>query len=264
MNVILKQIRCINQEKNDYPFSALNFDEISFTAPITFLTGANGSGKSTLLRVIKDIAGAIDIGHGGRTFNEDVVDQLEEAYRLVWSVKSKRGFYLQSEDFLNFIQHAKRDRLYYEEQLKEVAQKHDNKQSMGHILESGVHRGQLEQSRTIEKEIGEASHGQGYLGFFKSRLRSNALYLLDEPETPLSFENQLALLYMMKEAVQDGCQFIICTHSPVLLAYPQAEILYLDHGEVSTIPYNQHPIVTSLKNFLEDPERFMHYLLHDE
>lgn len=258
--MILRQIHTKKTLPNTYPYNTTHFTQLQFNSPVTFFTGDNGSGKSSLLRIIKELSNAIDIGQG-KKFDSSLKHHFESHYQLSWSQKSQRGFYLQSEDFLNYLLWAEREELYYEEQLKGVDERHEDKTRLEYKLEYGVHEGNRKRMNTVTKEIAHASHGEGYLKFFESRLRDNALYLLDEPETPLSFHSQLAFLEMMDKAIQRGCQFIICTHSPVLLAYPKAQIMYFDHT-ITEVPYNDHPLVTNLKNFLDAPERFMHYLLN--
>ena len=260
--MILRQIQTKQSLPDQYPYNSTHFSQLEFTSPVTFLTGDNGSGKSSFLRIIKELSNAIDIGQG-RKFDHNLKHQFESYYQLSWSQKSHRGFYLQSEDFLNYLLWAEREEHYYEEQLKEVDERHEDKTRLEYKLEYGVHEGNRKRMNTVTKEIAHASHGEGYLKFFESRLKDNALYLLDEPETPLSFHSQLAFLEMMDKAIKRGCQFIVCTHSPVLLAYPDAQILYFDHT-ITEVTYNDHPLVTNLKNFLDAPERFMHYLLNDD
>lgn len=260
--MILKSIQIKKTLPNQYPYNTSSFETLNFTAPVTFFTGDNGSGKSSLLRTIKELSNAIDIGQG-KIFDTDLKHQFESYYRLSWSAKTQRGFYLQSEDFLNYLLWAERELVYYEEELKGVDERHENKTTLEYQLEYGVHDANRKRMDTITRDIAHASHGEGYLAFFESRLKDNALYLLDEPETPLSFHSQLALLELMDRAIKKGCQFIVCTHSPVLLAYPKAQIFYFDQT-IEKTNYQDHPLVSNLKNFLEAPERFMHYLLNQD
>lgn len=103
------------------------------------------------------------------------------------------------------------------------------------------------------------SHGQSFLALFKSRLVPNSLYLLDEPETPLSPQNQLTLLHMINEQIRQGSQFIIASHSPVLTAYPEADIYKIEEEKVSKINYEEIENVAFMKYFMADPKRFMYY-----
>jgi len=103
------------------------------------------------------------------------------------------------------------------------------------------------------------SHGQSFLALFKSRLSPNSLYLLDEPETPLSPQNQLTLLYMIDEQIRQGSQFIIASHSPILTAYPSADIYNISSSKIKLVEYEEIENVDFMKNFMADPKRYMHY-----
>jgi predicted ATPase len=104
------------------------------------------------------------------------------------------------------------------------------------------------------------SHGQSFLRLFESRFVPGGLYLLDEPEAPLSPHSQLALLAMLGEMVARDAQFVVATHSPILLAFPGARIYSFDDGPVRTVPYEELPHVTVTRDFLQAPERFLRHL----
>ena len=94
------------------------------------------------------------------------------------------------------------------------------------------------------------SHGQGFLEFFRSRLLPGGLYLMDEPEAALSYVNQLALIYLIQDAVRDGSQFILATHSPILAAIPEAAILEMEEGNLTPRAYEELGLVRFLQHFL--------------
>jgi predicted ATPase len=104
------------------------------------------------------------------------------------------------------------------------------------------------------------SHGESFLDLFEARLDSSGLYLLDEPETPLSPRRQLALLAMMLDAVRGRAQFIVATHSPILLAFPGARIYSFDEPPVHLVRYEDLEHVTLTRDFLAAPERFLKHL----
>ena len=113
-------------------------------------------------------------------------------------------------------------------------------------------------------ELGEQSHGEGYIDFFGSRLQSNGLYLMDEPEGALSYYNQFVLMNMIADAVQRDCQFILSTHSPVLLAYPQATLYAFDNGLLTETSFRALENISFLRDFLADPQRYLRRLGTDE
>lgn len=99
---------------------------------------------------------------------------------------------------------------------------------------------------------------------FESRLSPNSLYILDEPETPLSPQNQLTLLTLIDEQLKQGSQFIIASHSPILMAHPKACIYDMTQDAIQQIVYDDVENVAFMKHFMSDPQRFMYYALEDE
>lgn len=258
MKPILRSIKKKNHSSSSYPIGVHQFDELHFSAPVTILTGANGSGKSTFLRILKEFSDLPDIGKG-IVFTEKEKNRIFDSYTVSYSVKSKKGFYLQSEDFLSYIHWNEQERHYHENALEEIEHEYEDHSLLSYQLRRSPHVNSLHGLKDFDRELNEMSHGEGYLEYFSSRLRPNALYLLDEPETPLSFDSQLALMLMIQEAVKKGCQFIICTHSPVIMAYPNAQLYYFSET-IEEVDFKHHPEVNNLKNFLNDPDRFMHHL----
>lgn len=252
---MLNEIRKHNNI-NRYPFNVIHFDRLDLSAPVIFFTGANGCGKSTLLKVIASLTSSIDLGKGSKDTHD-----YTSGFTLAWSLKLKRGYYFQSEDFYTYLQWAKEEVGVNQQMLDDAEARYTNKSSLGYLLETGVHIHNTKAMDNIIENYLDVSHGEGYITFFADRLRSKTLYLLDEPETPLSFQNQLTLLSLIDEYVKQGSQFIICSHSPILLAYPNAQIYFFENDEISIVDYKNHPLVKDYQLFLDNPERFMHYLL---
>jgi predicted ATPase len=114
--------------------------------------------------------------------------------------------------------------------------------------------------RRYGANLDENSHGQSFLKLFQARFVPDGLYLLDEPEAPLSPQSQLALLMMMGEMVAKGGQFIVATHSPILLAFPGARIYSFDDGAIRAVEYESLDHVTLTRDFLNAPERYLRHL----
>ena len=110
----------------------------------------------------------------------------------------------------------------------------------------------------------EQSHGESFLSLILNRFRGDGLYILDEPEAALSLRGNLALMRRMHDLVSDGSQFIISTHSPILLGYPGARIYVLDEQGISRTTYEETEQYELTRSFLEDRERFLHYLFSDD
>ena len=248
---------------DDYPFSIplfRKFKTLEFRRPVTFFVGENGSGKSTLLEAIAAGVGSPAIGGEdvGRDRTLAHARRFSERLKFVWQKKTGRGFFLRAEDFFNFARRVNR----MSEELEEMAAEYEQKlKGRARELAQGVVLGQR---RALAERYGEdadaRSHGESFLRLFRERFVPNGLYLLDEPEAPLSPQRQLALLSMLKEMVEEDAQFIIATHSPILMAFPQAAILSFDNSQIKEIAYAETEHVSLTKAFLNNPETFLRRL----
>ncbi|GAA1864721.1 AAA family ATPase [Pseudonocardia ailaonensis] len=200
---------------------------------VTFLVGENGSGKSTLVEAVATAAGFNAEG-GSRNFRfatRASESALGEALTLVRAPGKERStFFLRAETFYN------------------VATEIEN---LG--IELDAYGGVSPHER---------SHGQSFLDLLTHRFHPRGLYLLDEPEAALSTQGQLAALARIDELTRAGSQFLIATHSPILLALPGARILEIDDGGgLHTVPYDDALPVRAYRGFLADPERMLRNLL---
>lgn len=255
-------------ESGVYPFAipvVQNLDEISFRSPVTFFVGENGSGKSTILEAIGAAAGSITIG--GDDIRTDATlghaRQLANHLTLVWQQKTRRGFFMRSEDFFNYALRTRRTVDELEELAEGYAKERESGEgrSFGLSLAEGAARSQRQAlvSRYGE-DLNARSHGESFFQVFQSRFVPGGLYLLDEPDTALSPQRQLALLAMLKEMVAQQAQFVIATHAPILLAYPGATILSFDDGRIAETPYDEVRNVLLTRSFLADPELYLRRL----
>ncbi len=251
------------KKQSGFPFTlplVQNFGELELRSPVAFFVGENGSGKSTL---IESLAAAINLPTvGGEDIARDKslsnARALGKQLKFGWQHKTHRGFFLRAEDFFNF---AKRLQTMQAE-FQQMADEFENEYT-GYAL--GLAKGAaLGQRQALIERYGENldanSHGESFLKLFQARFVPNGLYLLDEPEAPLSPQRQLALLSMMKEMVGAGAQFIIATHSPILMAYPQAQIFSLDSHPVCETAYDEVEHVSLTRRFLNNPNLFLRHL----
>ncbi len=169
-----------------------------------------------------------------------------------------RGFFFRSEDFFGFTKKVIHDQ---HEMSKLEQQFSEELTGYGRMLATGMARGQR---KALEQSYGEdpdaKSHGESFMEFFKERMVPGGIYLMDEPETPLSPLRILSLISMMKEMVEQGCQFIIATHSPMLMAFPDSRILNFDSCPVAEVDYDDVEHVTLTRSFLKDPQAFLRRL----
>lgn len=245
MVMFLKKVMILRNEpdiEEQYPFTIptiKNLTELEFKHNVTFLVGENGTGKSTLLEGIADNCGFNTAG--GNKNNLYEVDAAKSALgkylRLSWMPKVTNGFFLRAESFYQFASHI-------DEQAREFPV----------VLDS--YGG---------KSLHEQSHGESFMSLFLNRFNGRAIYLLDEPEAALSPQRQLAFLRVMHDLVtEEDCQFIIATHSPIILGYPEASILSFDDGKIEGVEYEMTAHYQLTKYFLDHREKFLKELLEDE
>jgi len=249
---------------DSFPFSipvVKKFRELKFTSPVTFLVGENGSGKSTLIEAMAAGVGSVVVGgedvRGDKTLGH--ARALAAQLKFVWQHRTHRGFFLRAEDFFNFAKRVNQTSAELEEMAEEFER--EGLKGYGLKLAQGAVRGQRSELISRYGEDADArSHGEGFLNLFQSRFVPGGLYLLDEPEAPLSPQRQLALLAMLKEMAAQDSQFVVATHSPILMALPGADILSFDHAPVRRVRYEDVEHVTLTRDFLNHPEAFLKHL----
>lgn len=249
-----------------FPFSVpaiQTLSEIAFTSPVTFLVGENGSGKSTLLEAIAYAARAITVG--SETIETDrtiaPVRQLANHLRLSWRIKTHKGFFLRAEDFFGFTRRLSQVQVELEQELQKVEEEYEGRSEYAKGLARMPYMGQLQALKEkYGRNLQTYSHGESFLQLFQSRFVPNGLYLLDEPEAPLSPTRQLTLISLMKQMVEQNCQFIIATHSPILMAFPQATILNFDSSPIQLVAYEKLEHVLITKTFLNNPQQYLQHL----
>ena len=216
----------------------LKMKELRFTSDVVFLVGENGTGKSTLLEAIA-VSMGFNAEGGTRNFRFSTVDthsELNEYITLVKGFHPRDGFFLRAESFYNAASYI---------------DKIDSEFSFGgFVIDSygGV-------------SLHEQSHGESFLALVKNRFGGNGIYLLDEPEAALSPSRQMTLMVLMNELVGKNSQFIIATHSPMLMTFPAAQVIELTEDDIRTVPYDQTGHFQLTKRFLNHPEKMLEVLL---
>lgn len=252
-------------EAPGFPFSVPAIRQLSglrFEKPVTFFVGENGSGKSTLLEGIATAVGLPTIGSQSARDDASLAAQrdLGARLRLAWTRRTHKGFFLRAEDFFGFTKYVARLRGELRERLREIDVEYAGRSAYARGLATGPVAASLaELEDRYGADLDANSHGESFLRLFRSRVVPGGLYLLDEPETPLSPQSQLALMAMLKEMVEDS-QFIIATHSPMLLAFPGAEIYTFDAPPLRRVEYEDLEHVRLTRDFLNAPEAFLRHL----
>jgi predicted ATPase len=187
--------------------------------------------------------------------------RLAYTMRLVWTRKTKRGFFLRSEDFFGYAKHMARERAEMESAVKALDDDATLTKTQRALAKTPYMREIGAMQRSYGASLDHYSHGESFFTLFRARFVPNGLYLLDEPEAPLSPLRQLALLSLIKElANEQGAQFIIATHSPILMAYPGATIYACDDGAVTAVRYDEIEAVALMRAFLQNPDLFLAHL----
>lgn len=250
-----------------FPFSVpaiASLDALDMDAPVVCFVGENGSGKSTLLEAIAiaanlPSAGSVDLARQDPTLEAQGV--LARALRLAWRDRTNRGLFLRAEDFFGFQLLLQRERAELAETLERMETEYADRSAYAKQLAMGPIRASMgDMDRRYGAEPDARSHGEAFLNFFQQRLVPRGLFLLDEPEAALSPQRQLALLAMMFDLVAEGAQFVIATHSPLLLAYPGARIYSFDEEPVAEVAWEDTEHVRLTRDFLANPERYLRNL----
>jgi predicted ATPase len=231
--------------RESFPFNipaVQNFGEIEFHPAVTFLIGENGSGKSTIIESIairlsfEEIGGAAVISGNRNLFDLRARDGgLHDALRL--RSNSSR---------------VPADRFFMRaETVFDLANKYD-------ALEREYPRGY---PRSGGKSLHARSHGEAFLAIVRHRMVEESLIIMDEPEAALSPTRQLTLIKEIDWLVRSGCQLLIATHSPILMAYPDSQIFHLDETGIHPVEYQETEHYDLTKRFLNHPEAYLRHLV---
>ncbi len=223
-------------DRSKYPFNIPAFGDgidLEISANVTFLVGENGSGKSTLLEALAEASGFNPEG-GGRDHHRETTapaSMLAEALQLSWLPRISEGFFMRAESFYNFATYI------------------DEVSSLERFGGTPLHA---------------QSHGESFLALFAHRF-GQGIYLLDEPEAALSPQRQLSFLKIIHDLEKTGqAQFLIATHSPILLSYPGATILSLDGDAIEKVAFRDTAHFNLTRDFLNAPERFFQHLFETD
>lgn len=240
---MLKTIKILRERVENwdaYPFSApamRSFDELNLRTRVCLFAGENGTGKSTLLEAIAAHYGFGREG-GNRNFGNDstnsnhAIDPLVRALRLSFDRRTGAGYFLRAESFFNTASY------------------------IDEIGVSGFYGGSLH----------SRSHGETFFTLLDRKFRRNGLFLLDEPEAALSPQRQLSFLVLIHDVLQKykDAQFIISTHSPIILGCPDAQILSFDEDTIHEVEYEDTTSLQVVRQFVNDRQKFLAELLKED
>lgn len=256
----------LESELDEFPFTVpvvRSLSEIKFTTPVTFFVGENGSGKSTVMETLACAVESITVGSESVKTDKTLapIRKLAKYFKLTWTKRTHKGFFLRAEDFFGYARSMRETREELEEEYNNVERDYKGRSEYAKDLARLPYAGQLAAMKNrYGKDLDNFSHGEAFLTLFQARFVPGGLYLLDEPEAALSPSRQLSFLAALKQMVEQEAQFIIATHSPILLAFPGAQILQFSEGTIREVKYNELEHVNLTRDFLANPESFLRHL----
>jgi predicted ATPase len=253
-------------ERRSFPFGLpilQSLGELEFTSPVTIFVGENGTGKSTLMEAIACAAEMVTVGSANTKVDKSLAPQRELAkyFKLTWNKRTRKGFFLRAEDFFGYTKRLNQMRADMEADLREIDEEFKGRSETAKgLARMGYGRELGDMQRRYGEGLDARSHGESFLALFQDRFLPGGLYLLDEPEAPLSPIRQLGLVALLKEMVLQDAQFIIATHSPILMAYPDAVILSFEGGRIERADFDSLEHVQLMREFLESPRAYIEHL----
>ena len=250
--------------EDTYPFNikALQHTkELDLSSKITIFVGDNGSGKSTLLQAIAYYNNSINVSSSRLDSNYyQSIQKLAKKMKITYKIKTRNGFFFSGEEFITYINSLKNMKTDLLKDIEEIKQEFEGKDAYSLKLALGPLRKSLyELDNKYEGALQQKSHGEGFLQFFKARMHKKGVYLLDEPETPLSAVNQYQLLVLITDLVKNGSQVIIATHSPILMSLKGARIYNFDQ-EIKEVDYDDIESVFFTRHFLNNKDNYLNRL----
>jgi predicted ATPase len=234
----------------EHPFdlpAIRNLGALELRAPVSCFVGENGTGKSTLLEALAVACGFNPEG-GSRNLRFQTRASHSPLHRFVRVVRGTRrprtGFFLRAETFYNLAT-----------AVDSIDEDPDN---------AGNNSGPPVIDAYGGRSLHAQSHGESFFSLFLARFSGNGLYLLDEPESALSPQRQLALLVRMHDLVAQGSQFVVATHAPILMAFPGAELLWFDDAGIRRAAFDEIEHVAVTRRFLGDPDSMLRELFGED
>lgn len=258
----LKSFSINTEKKNPFPFNidAVKWAKtINLNSKITIFIGDNGCGKSTLLETIAlklnlPLIGGYIKTHAGF----DAARLLQPYTEIEWKRQTSKGFFFRAEDFSDFVNSVENEQRKIGEDLRDLRGVVDD--SIIKEMSDNMNYPLFRMRKDYGENMQAFSHGEAYLKILQTRIGNKGIFLLDEPEAALSPLKQLSLIFLIVEILKNkNTQFIISTHSPILMGIPEAWIYEIKEESMERVNYKETDHYRITSTFLNDPD---HYLRH--
>lgn len=247
-----------------FPFSIPLFRsgwELNFNTPIQIVIGDNGSGKSTLLEAIA-VTLRLPTISSFKIFEEGTYAGAEKLSHLIkrqWRNETHNGMFFRAEDYMGFVRSINTLRDELNQDIKEMRQEMTDEGF--EYARAALDKQVQELQNRYNGDLSKRSHGEGFLDILSSRIVGNGVYLLDEPEASLSPMRQLTLISILLDSIREtDSQFIIATHSPIIMGIPDAELYQITDSGLARVDYEDTEHYQIYRSYLEDRNRYLRYL----
>jgi predicted ATPase len=259
----IKSFSIVSDKQHPFPFNipAVRFArEIRLDKAVTIFAGDNGSGKSTLL---ESIGYSINVpligGFIGSSAGFEAARLLKPHLSIEWVRQTSKGFFFRAEDFSAFINSVEREKGKIAADLSELQGNVDDSiiEKMSERMNYALHA----MRNTYGENMQAFSHGEAYLKILETRILNKGIYLLDEPEAALSPLKQLSLIAFILEVLKsNNAQFIIATHSPILMGIPGATLYEIQEDGMQQVKFEETDHYRITKSFLDNPQSYLRHL----
>jgi predicted ATPase len=267
--IFLKSLTMRERDRSDesvFPFTlgvVTSLRDMEFNSPVAFFVGENGSGKSTILEALACAIGSVTVGSESLKTDPSLesVRRLSRYFRLSWLKRTHKGFFLRAEDFFSYAKAMRQSQEQMQAEMTVLEREARRRSEFAAVQTRAPYTREISANRGRYGDgLDARSHGESFMLLFQTRFVPGGLYLLDEPEAALSPSRQLSFLAALNQMAGKDSQFIVATHSPIILSFPGAAIWSFDGGVIHQARYEDLEHVRLTRDFLQNPQAFFRHL----